>query len=233
VLALTAQWAVNVSVFPKLPYDSLRDFEPITTLAVAPYVLVVHPSLPAKSTAELIALARKLPGKLSYGSAGNGSGQHLGVELLKSMTKIDVQHIPYKGGAPAMVDAISGMVPITMQTYTSMIGPFKAGRLRALGVTTPQRVPALPNVPAIGETVPGYRSEVWYLVGAPAGTSKEIVARLNGEIVQTLRTASVRHVLESDANVIIGNTPAEAREFVRDEIAKWARVVKAAGVRVE
>jgi tripartite-type tricarboxylate transporter receptor subunit TctC len=233
VLALTAQWAVNVSVFPKLPYDPLKDFEPITTLAVAPYVLVVHPSVPAGSTAELVALARKMPGKLSYGSAGNGSGQHLGMELLKSMTRIDLQHIPYKGGAPAMVDAISGMVPVTMQTYASMIGPSKAGRLRALGVTTPQRVAVLPNVPAIGEAVPGYRSEVWYLVGAPAATPKEIVARLNTEIVQVLRTPAVRQVFEADANVVIGNAPAEAREFVRDEIAKWAKVVRAAGVRLD
>ena len=233
ILALTSQWAVNVSVFPKLPYDPVKDFEPITTLAVAPYVLVTHPSLPVTSTAELIALARRMPGKLAYGSAGNGSGQHLGMELLKSMTRIDVAHIPYKGGAPAMIDAISGMVPITMQTYTSMIGPSRAGKLRALGVTTPQRVPVLAEVPAIGETVPGYQSEVWYLVAAPAGTPREIVTRLNGEIVQVLKTSSMRQVLEADANVVIGNTPAEAKEFVRREIAKWAKVVKAAGVRLD
>jgi tripartite-type tricarboxylate transporter receptor subunit TctC len=233
VLALTAQWAVNVSVFPKLPYDPLKDFEPITTLAVAPYVLVTHPSLPVTTTPELIALARKIPGKLAYGSAGNGSGQHLGMELLKSMTKIDVQHVPYKGGAPAMIDAISGMVPITLQTYASIVGPTKAGRLRALGVTTPQRVAVLPNVPAIGEAVPGYRSEVWYLVAAPAGTPKEIVARLNAELAQVLKTPAVRQALEADANAVIGNSPAEAREFVRAEIAKWGRVVKAVGVRVD
>ena len=233
VLALTAQWAVNVSVFPKLPYDPLKDFEPITTLAVAPYVLVTHPSLPATTTSELIAMARRMPGKLAYGSAGNGSGQHLGMELLKSMTKVDVQHVPYKGGAPALVDAISGMVPITLQTYASIIGPSKAGRLRALGVTTPQRVAVLPDVPAIGEAIPGYRSEVWYLVGAPAATPKEIVTRLNAELVQVLRAPAMRQVFEADANVVIGNSPGEAREFVRQEIAKWGKVVKAVGVRVD
>ena len=233
VLALTAQWAVNVSVFPKLPYDPLRDFEPITTIAVAPYVLVTHPSLPATTIAELVALAKKMPGKLAYGSAGNGSGQHLGMELLKSMTHVDIQHVPYKGGAPAMVDAISGMVPITLQTYASINGPRKAGRLRALGVTTPQRVAVMPDVPAIREAVPGYSSEVWYLIAAPAATPKEIVSRLNGEIVQVLRTPNVRNVLESDANVVIGNSSAEARELVRAEIAKWAKVVKAVGVRVD
>jgi tripartite-type tricarboxylate transporter receptor subunit TctC len=233
VLALTAQWAVNVSVYPKLPYHPLKDFEPISTIAVAPYVLVTHPSVPARSTAELIALAKKMPGKLSYGSAGNGSGQHLGMELLKSMTRIDIAHIPYKGGAPAMIDCISGIVPITMQTYTSMIGPMKAGRLRALGVTTSQRVAVLRDVPAIGETVPGYQSEVWYLIAAPAGTPKEIVSRLNTELLQVLRTPAVRHVLEADANVVIGNTPAEAREFVRSEMAKWARVVQTARVRLD
>ncbi|HEX2826947.1 MAG TPA: tripartite tricarboxylate transporter substrate binding protein [Burkholderiales bacterium] len=233
VLALTAQWAVNVSVFPKLPYDPLKDFEPVTTLAVAPYVLVTHPSLPATSTAELIALAKRMPGKLSYGSAGNGSGQHLGMELFKSMTRIDLQHVPYKGGAPAMIDAISGMVPITLQTYTSIIGPTKAGKLRALGVTTRQRVPALASVPAIAEAVPGYQSEVWYLVGVPAAAPKEIVARLNTELVQILRTPAMRQTLEADANVIVANSPAEAREFVRSEIAKWAKVVKTVGVRLD
>jgi tripartite-type tricarboxylate transporter receptor subunit TctC len=233
VLALTSQWAVNVSVFPKLPYDPVKDFEPITTLAVAPYLLVVHPSLPAKTIPEFVAFVRKMPGKLSYGSAGNGSGQHLGMELLKSMTRIDVQHIPYKGGAPAMVDCISGMVPITMQTYTSSVGPYKAGKLRILGVTTAHRVKVLPSVPSIAESVPGYQSEVWYLVGAPAGTPREVVSRLNSELVQVLKTTSVGHVLESDANVVIGSTPAEAREFIRKEIAKWANVVKIAGVRVE
>jgi tripartite-type tricarboxylate transporter receptor subunit TctC len=125
------------------------------------------------------------------------------------------------------------MVPITLQTYISIIGPVKAGRLRALGVTTAQRVPVLPNVPPIGETVRGYQSEVWYLVAAPAGTPREIVTRLNSELLQVLKNPGVRQVLESDANVIIGNTPAEAREFVRKEISKWAVVVKAAGVRVD
>ena len=233
VLALTSQWAVNVSVFPKLPYDPLKDFEPITTLAVAPYVLITHPSVPATSTAELIALVRKMPGKLSYGSAGNGSGQHLGVELLKSMARIDIQHVPYKGGAPALVDLMGGMVPVSMQTYISTIGPLKAGRVRALGVTTPQRVAVLRDVPAIAETVPGYQSEVWYLVAAPAATPKDIVSRLNAELVQSLRAPAIRQAFEAEANVVIGNSPAEAREFVRAEIAKWAKVVKAAGVRVD
>jgi tripartite-type tricarboxylate transporter receptor subunit TctC len=233
ILALTSQWAVNVSVFPKLPYDPVKDFDPITTVAVAPYVLVVHPSLPATTVAGLIALAKKMPGKLSYGSAGNGSGQHLGIELLKSMAHIDMQHVPYKGGAPAMVDAISGMVPVTLQTYTSTIGPVKSGRLRALGVTTPQRSPVLPDVPSISETVPGYRSEVWYLIGAPAGTPKEIVSRLNGDIVHVLRAPAMRRTLESDANVVIASSPAEARDFIRSEIAKWAKVVKSAGVRID
>jgi tripartite-type tricarboxylate transporter receptor subunit TctC len=233
ILALTAQFAVNVSVFPKLPYDPVKDFDPITTRAVAPYVLVTHPSLPATSTQELIALARKQPGKLAYGSAGNGSGQHLGMELLKSMTRIDVAHIPYKGGAPALIDLLSGMVPISLQTYPSMIGHRKAGKLRALGVTTQKRSPVLPDVPAIAEAVPGYQSEVWYMIAAPAGTPKDIVARLNAELLKTLQTPAVRQIFDADALVVIGDTPAEAREFVRREIAKWARVVKTAGVRVD
>ncbi len=233
ILALTAQFAVNVSVFPKLPYDPVKNFDPITTIASAPYVLVAHPSLPAATTRELVALAKKLPGKLSYGSAGNGSGQHLGMELLKSMTGIDIAHIPYKGGAPALIDLLSGMVPISMQTYPSMIGHRKAGKLRALGVTTAKRVTVLPDVPAIAEAVPGYQSQVWYLVAAPAGTPRDIVSRLNAELLRILQTPSVRQLFESDALVVIGDTPDEAREFVRSEIAKWARVVRAAGIRVD
>ncbi|MGZ5091741.1 MAG: tripartite tricarboxylate transporter substrate binding protein [Burkholderiales bacterium] len=233
IFALTAQFAVNVSVYPKLPYDPVRDFDPISTLAIAPYVLVTHPSLPALSVQELIALAKRQPGKLSYGSAGNGSGQHLGAELLKTMTGIDIAHIPYKGGAPALVDLLSGMVPISFQTYPSMIGQLKAGKLRALGVTTAKRSPVLPQVPAIGEVVPGYQSEVWYLVAAPAGIPKEILARLNAEFVKALGAPAIRQQFEADGIVAIGNTPGEARDFVRTEIAKWARVVKSAGVRVD
>lgn len=233
ILALTAQWAVNVSVFPKLPYDPVKNFEPITTIGVAPYVLITHPSLPATSTRELIALIRKMPGKLSYGSAGNGSGQHLGMELLRSMTGIDILHIPYKGGAPAIVDLLSGMVPVSMQTYPTMNPHMRAGKLRALGVTTAKRVPVLPNVAAIAEFVPGYQSEVWYLIAAPAGTPKEIVSRLNTELLGILQTPAIRQTLEADAVVVIGDTPAESRELVRSEIAKWAKVVKSAGVRVD
>jgi tripartite-type tricarboxylate transporter receptor subunit TctC len=233
IFALTAQFAVNVSVYPKLPYDPVRDFDPISTLAIAPYVLVTHPSLPAASLQELIALAKKQPGKLSYGSAGNGSGQHLGAELLKTMTGIDIAHIPYKGGAPALIDLLSGMVPVSFQTYPSMIGHLKAGKLRALGVTTAKRSPVLPQVPAIAEVVPGYQSEVWYLVAAPAGTPKEILARLNAEFVKALGTPAIRQQFEADGIVAIGNTPGEARQFVRTEIEKWARVVKSAGVRVD
>jgi tripartite-type tricarboxylate transporter receptor subunit TctC len=233
IFALTAQFAVNVSVFPKLPYDPVRDFDPISTLAVAPYILVTHPSLPATSVQELIALARKQPGKLSYGSAGNGSGQHLGVELLKTMTGIDIAHIPYKGGAPALIDLLSGMVPVSLQTYPSMIGHLKAGKLRALGVTTAKRIAVLPQVAAIGEVVPGYQSEVWYMVAAPAGTPKDIVTRLNSEFVKALGAPTIRQQFEADGIVSVGDTPGEAREFVRSEIAKWARVVKIAAVRLD
>jgi tripartite-type tricarboxylate transporter receptor subunit TctC len=149
------------------------------------------------------------------------------------MTGIDIAHIPYKGGAPALVDLLSGMVPISFQTYTSMIGHLKAGKLRALGVTTARRSPVLPQVPAIAEVVPGYQSEVWYLVAAPAGTPRDVVTRLNNEFVKALAAPAIRQQFEGDGIVAIGNTPAEAREFVRAEIAKWARVVKTSGVRVD
>jgi tripartite-type tricarboxylate transporter receptor subunit TctC len=231
--ALTAQFAINPSLFANLPYDPLRDFDPVSVLASAPYVLVVHPSLPARSLKELIALARKQPGILSYASAGNGSGPHLSAALLNRMAGIDTQHIPYKGGGPGLIDVLAGRVLMTFVIYPSMAGHLKTGRLRAMGVTTAKRVDVLPDVPAIAEILPGYQADVWYMAAAPAGTPKDIVARLHSEFVKALHAPAIKQSLEGDGILLIGNSPADAKDFMRREIAKWAEVVKASGARVE
>ena len=231
--ALTAQFAINPSLFANLPYDPLRDFDPISVVASAPYVLVVHPSLPVRSIKALIALAKQQPGVLAYASAGNGSGSHLSAALFNKMAGIDSQHIPYKGGGPGLIDVLAGRVPMTYVIHPSMAGHLKTGKLRALGVTTAKRINVLPDVPAIAEILPGYQADVWYMAAAPAATPKDIVVRLNSEFVKALHAPAIRQSLEADGILLIGNSPTEAREFMRREIAKWADVVKASGARVD
>ena len=231
--ALTAQFAINSSLFANLPSDALRDFDPVSVLAAAPYVLVVHPSLPARSVRDLIALAKKQPGALAYASAGNGSGPHLSGALLNTMAGIAMLHIPYKGGGPGLIDVLAGRVPMIFVIYPSMAGHLKAGKLRALGVTTAKRVSVLPEVPAIAEILPGYQADVWYMAAAPAGTPKDVIARLNSEFVRALNAPAIRQSLDGDGILSIGNSPAEAKEFLRREIAKWADVVKTSGARVD
>ncbi len=231
--ALTAQFAINPSLFANLPYDPLRDFDPVSVVASAPYVLVVHPSLPARSVKQLIVLAKQQPASLSYASAGNGSGPHLSGALLNKMAGIDMLHIPYKGGGPGLIDVLAGRVPMIFVIYPSMAGHLKSGRLRALGVTTAKRVSVLADVPAIAEFLPGYQADVWYMAAAPAATPKEIVARLNSEFLRALNAPAIKQSLDADGILSIGNTPAEAKEFMRREIIKWADVVKTSGARVD
>jgi tripartite-type tricarboxylate transporter receptor subunit TctC len=233
VVGLTAQLAVNPSLFPKLPYDPLKDFAPITLLGDQPYLLVVHPSVPAKSVKEFIALARARPGQLTYASSGNGSGAHLAGEMLKTMAHIDIVHVPYKGAGQAMPDFIAGQVQFSFITHTSSGPLVQSGRLRALGVTTVKRSPALPDLPAIAETVPGYDSAVWYGVLAPAGTPREIVARLNREILRVLGSPDFHQRFTMAAVAPIGSTPEQLGEYIKSEIARWAKLVKESGARID
>ncbi len=233
VLAITAQLAVNPSLYPKLPYDLLRDFTPVSLIGIAPYLLVTHPALPVKSVKELVALARAQPDALRYGSAGNGSGAHLAGEMFNSLARVKSLHIPYKGGAPAMTDLVAGQLQLSYLTYTSTSGFIRAGRLRALGVTTVKRSPALPDLPAIGETVAGYDSAVWYGVLAPAGTPAEIVARLNREFLAALKNNELRQRLMAEAFEPIGSTPAHLGDYMKSEIARWAALVKATGTQID
>jgi tripartite-type tricarboxylate transporter receptor subunit TctC len=232
--ALTAQLAVNPALYQKLPYDPIKDFAPITLFADGPYLLVVSPSLPVKSVMELLEYARKNPDKISYASSGNGSGGHLAAELLKSMTGIKMVHIPYKGGGPALTGLLSGEAQVLFAPYASARGHIKEGRIRALGVTTARRPKAIPDIPTIAETgVPGYNTGVWYALLAPAGTPRAIIDRLHRETVAVLNKPEFNKLLVEQAIDPIGNTPEELAKFIKDELDKWAKVVKEAGIRIE
>ena len=233
VLALTAQFAVNPSLYRKLPYDPVKDFDPIALLAVAPYVLVVHPSLPVHNVKELVELAKKEPGKLAYASAGNGSGAHLSAELLKSMAGINMIHVPYKGAGAAYADLLAGRTQVMFSTYAPIAGHLKAGTLRAIAVSTEKRAPGLPDVPAVSETLPGYRSDVWYAMAAPAGTPADIVARLNKAALSALKSPIIGEHLAKDLIQVIGSRPDEVKPFIQSEITKWGEVVKKSGATID
>jgi tripartite-type tricarboxylate transporter receptor subunit TctC len=233
VFALTAQLAVNPSLYKKLPYDPLRDYEPITLLATGPYILIVHPSLPVKSAKELIALARSRPGQITYASSGNGSGAHLANELLNSMAHVKMVHIPYKGGGPALVDLLAGHVQVLFATYAASKPHIETGRVRALAVSTAKRLTGV-DIPTLAEAaLPGYDAGVWYAFLAPAGTPREIVSKLNTEIIRALNHPEMKVVLSRAAIEPIGSTPEELTKFMKVEIAKWAKVVKEANVQVD
>jgi tripartite-type tricarboxylate transporter receptor subunit TctC len=234
VMALTAQLAVNPSLFKQLPYDPVKDYAPITLLAEGPYVLVVHPSVPVKSVKALVALARQRPNDLTYASSGNGSGGHLAAELLNNMTGIKMLHVPYKGGGPALVDLISGQVQVLFGTWASGRGHIQSGRIRALAVSTAKRPKAIPDLPTIAESgVPGYDAGVWYALLAPAGTPPAIVDRLNREMLNVLKRPDYAKLLFDAAIDPIGSTPQELAAYIRSEMAKWAKVVREAGIRID
>ncbi|MFN7086958.1 MAG: Bug family tripartite tricarboxylate transporter substrate binding protein [Burkholderiales bacterium] len=234
VMALTAQYAVNPALFRKLPYDPVKDFAPVTLLASGSYILVVHPSLPAKSVQEFIALARKRPGQIAYASSGNGSGGHLAAVLLESMAGIRMLHVPYKGGGPALVDLLAGNVQMLFSTYAVGKGHLQSGRMRALAVSTAKRPAAIADLPTIAEAgVPGYDAGVWYAILAPAGTPRDIVDRLNREIGSILKQPEYAEMLFNGAIDPVGSTPQELERHMRAEIAKYAKIIKEAGVRVD
>jgi tripartite-type tricarboxylate transporter receptor subunit TctC len=234
VMGTVGTHAINVSLYSKMPYDAVKDFAPITLVASVPNVLEVNPSLPVKSVQELIAYAKANPGKLDFASSGNGTSIHLSGELFKSMTGVDMLHIPYKGSAAAITDLIGGQANLMFDNLPSSIAYIKSGQLRALAVTTLTRSPALPDVPTINESgVPGFDASSWFGVLAPAGTPKEIVDRLHDEIVKALRTPRLKANLQGQGAEPVGNTPEQFAEHIRAEIAKWAKVVKQSGAHVD
>ena len=232
VCAITS--AINVSLFPKLPFDFAKDFEPVALFANVPNILVVHPSVPAKTVKELIDYARANPGKLSYASSGAGTSIHLSAELFKMLTKVDMVHIPYKGSAPAMTDMIGGQVQVMFDNMPSALPHVKAGKLRALAVTSAQRSLSAPDVPTMGEAgVQGFDVQSWFGIVAPKGTPKDIITRLNAESVKALATADIKERFMDLGAVPAPLSPEGFGEFIHTEITRWGEVVKASGAKVE
>lgn len=219
---------------PKVTYDPLKDFAPLSLVGTAPHILVAHPSVPAKSVQELIALAKSKPGELNYASGGVAGPPHLAGELLKYMTGTNIVHVPYTGGNQATTATVSGQVQIYFSSMASAVPLVKDGRLRAIAVTSSRRSAMLPEVPTVAESgVPGYELLTWFMLVAPTATPQRIVAQLNGEIVKAMSAADVRKRFVDLATDPVSSTPAEAGAFNRSEIAKWRKVIQAAGIRPE
>jgi tripartite-type tricarboxylate transporter receptor subunit TctC len=231
---LNASMAVNPSLFANLPYDPVADFEPVGMLAQFPFVLVVSNNFPAHSVKELIELAKAKPGEINYASAGNGTGQHLSMELFKLMTGINLAHVPYRGAAPAYTDVMSGQVPVFFDNLASGLGQIKGGNVRALAVTSKQRSPLLPDVPTIEEAgVPGYTYYTWFGLWAPKGTPQPIINKLNAEIKKALVEPAVKDRIVAVAGETMDMPLADIKPFLKSEIAKWADVVKRANIQVQ
>ena len=231
---LTASMAVNPSLFAHLPYDPVSDFEPVGMLAEFPFVLVVSKNFPAHSVEELIAMAKAKPGEINYASAGNGTGQHLSMELFKLMSGINLTHVPYRGAQPAYADVISGQVPVFFDNLASALGQIKGGNVRALAVSGTKRSPLLPDVPTVAEAgVPSYENYVWFGLWAPKTTPQPIIDKLHTEIQKALANPTVRERIAADAGEPLDMPLADIKPFLKKEIAKWAEVVKKAGVTVQ
>ena len=218
----------------KTSFDVTKDFAPITLAGISANLLVAHPSFPANTVKELIEHARRNPGKINYGTSGNGTSVHLSMELFKSMTKTFMLHIPYKGSAPVVTDLLAGQIDVMFDNVPNVIGHVRAGKMKALAVSTAQRSELAPDVPTVAEAgVPGYELAVWFGVLAPAGTPREIVARLNTEIVKVLNSPEVKDRFARQGVEVRTSTPEQFGEFVRAEVGRWAKVIKEAGIRAD
>ena len=227
-------FAVIPALYPKLPFDPARDFAPVMQVALAPNVLVVHPSLPVRSVKELIALAQAQPGKINYASGGTGGAQHLFASLFMTMAKINLTHIPYKGSGPATADLLGGHVKVGLPGISIAIPHARAGRMMPLAVTSARRAPQIPDVPTIDEAgVPGYDAAVWFGIFAPKGTPPALIARLHDEIVRVIRLPEVENGYLLSGNLAVTSRPEEFAAFIRNEIVKWGRVVREAKIQGE
>ena len=234
LFGISTAHTINPSLYSKLAYDPIKDFAPITNVAVVSQILTVHPSLPVKSVREFIAYAKAKPGALNYSSAGNGSQPHLTAELFKSMTGVSMVHVPYKGAPPAMVDLLAGQVALTFATAPSAVPYIRSTKLRALGVSTPKRVNALPDVPTIAEAgVAGFEAVGWNGLVAPANTPVAIIERLNTTIVAIVHEPAMSKYLADQGADPWTTTPAQYSDYLKSEVAKWAKVVKASGAKID
>ena len=226
--------AISATLYPKLPFDPVEDFTPISLIGREPGVLVVKPSLPVETFAEFVAYVKARPGQLDYASSGNGSGQHLFMAMLASMTGMKLTHVPYKGSGQATTDLLGGQIPVSIPGTAGMVGHIKAGKLRALAVTGAKRSPQLPDVPTVMESgVPGYEAYVWMGLMAPKGTPPPIIAKINRDLLDALAAAEVRQYMASAGIEIVGSTPGEFGAFFRAERERWATVIRETGTKAD
>jgi tripartite-type tricarboxylate transporter receptor subunit TctC len=233
VLGVTGPLTIMPSINPQLPYDPLRDLVPITLVAAVPSVVAVHPSVAARDLRELIALAKSQPGKLSFASAGTGTSVHIAGELLKAMAGVDILHIPYKGGAPALTDVMGGQVSMIIENMPQLLPHVRAGKIRALAVTTRERSAALPDLPAVAEVLPGYEATTWFGLLAPTGTPQDIVRKVQADVAKTVTLPDVRERLASLGAEVIAGTPDAFAAHLRSELLRFAKVIKDAGIKVD
>jgi tripartite-type tricarboxylate transporter receptor subunit TctC len=232
LLATTGVMAINHKLYKSLSYDSLKDLAPVTQIGGLPLILIVHPSLPAKSVKDLVAMAKAKPGSLSFASSGVGSATHMTAELFRMMAGVDMVHVPYKGSGQAMTDLISGQVGVAFDQITSSIGHVQSGKLRALAVTSAKRFPSVPNLPTVAEAgVAGYESVSWNGIAAPARTPREIISRIQSEVARALQQPDMKERFLKDGIEPIGSTPEQFAAHIRSERAKWEKVVDRAGIK--
>jgi tripartite-type tricarboxylate transporter receptor subunit TctC len=233
LFTISAAHAVNPTLYRQVPFDPVKDFDPVMLVGTVPFLLVVNPSVPASSVQELVALAKKEPGKLAYGSSGNGTTNHLLGEMFKSMAGVDMLHVPYKGVAAILTDMLGGRVQVAFASVPSVRSHVKDGKLRALGISTMKRSSVAPDVPPVGDTVAGYDADFWVALFTPAGTPKEVPAKLNAVLAKALANPEVRERFAAQGADVVGGGPDQLAAALRDDIVKWAKVVKAAGVTID
>jgi tripartite-type tricarboxylate transporter receptor subunit TctC len=233
LIVVASGHATNPFLYPKLPYDTFKNFTPISLLASSANILLVRADSPFKTLSDVIAQAKTMPGGLSFGHSGNGTSTHLAGELLKSLAKIDIEAIPYKGGAPAINDLLGGQIPMSFNNGPESVGQLEAGTLRALAVTTASRAPFLPNVPTIGEIVPGYELEVWWGLLGPSGMPPDLVARISQDFVAALNTDAVKQRLTRLGATPIGSTPQAFDAKIHADYEKWGPIITAGGIKAE
>jgi tripartite-type tricarboxylate transporter receptor subunit TctC len=234
LMVVASSFSINPALDRKLPYDSIRDFTTVTQLSKFPNMLVAHPSTPVKTLQDVIALARAKPGQVTYASAGVATGTHMTAELLRYMTKIDLLHVPYKGGGPALTAAMGGQTQLLIGTSVGLLPHARGGKLRPIAVTSAKRSAAAPEIPTFAESgVPGYEHEPWNGMFGPAGIPKAVLAKINAEVVRVLNSPEARKVLEGDGADVVGSTPEQFGAVLKAEIAKWTKVAKAAGIKAE
>ena len=225
---------VNPGLYAKLPYDPVKDFAPVTLVALAPNILIVHPTLPVRNVKDLIALAKAKPGELTFGSGGNGSTAHLSGEMFKTMAGINIVHIPFKGSPAAVIGVIAGQIALAIPNIPPALPHVRSGKLKALAVTTAKRAAGVPDLPTVAEAgLPGYEATAWFGVLAPAATPPQIIARLNAAIVKIAHAREMQERLTAEGADAVGNTPEQFAQIIKSDIAKWAKVIKASGARAD